>query len=102
LFLLIFFLKRRIVEWDLNPILLSVGKSLSATIVMGVGIYYAYSHGWVPNPELGVGHLVFRLVGLVLIGALIYFVATWVLGCRELSSLLDVLNPIRKRSVTEE
>ncbi len=96
--LLIFFLKRRIVEWEISPILVSVGKSLLASIVMGVGIYYAYYHGWVPNPELGIGHLVFRLLGLVCLGAFIYFAVSRLLGCPELSLIWDIFKPILRRA----
>jgi putative peptidoglycan lipid II flippase len=100
--LLLFFFKKKMAFWSLRPIFESALKCVLASIAMGLGIYYIYSRWWVPDPALGVLHLSTHLAGLVLIGALIYFVATWVLGCRELSSLLDVLNPIRKRSVTEE
>jgi putative peptidoglycan lipid II flippase len=100
--LLIFFLKRRIVEWDLTPILISAGKSLLASVVMGVGIYYAYSHGWVPNPELGIGHLVFRLSGLVCMGVFVHFVVAWILGCPELSSMWDIFKPLLRRGKSEE
>jgi len=96
--LLIFFLKRRIVEWEISPILLSVGKSLLASIVMGAGIYYAYSHGWVPNPELGIGHLVFRLSALVFVGAFIYFAVSRILGCPELSLIWDIFKPLLRRA----
>jgi putative peptidoglycan lipid II flippase len=92
--LLIFFLKRRIVEWDLTPILISAG-------VMGVGIYYAYSHGWVPNPELGIGHLVFRLSGLVCMGVFIHFVVAWILGCPELSSMWAIFKPLLRKGKSE-
>jgi putative peptidoglycan lipid II flippase len=99
--LLVFFLKRRIVEWELSPILLSVGKSTLASIVMGVGIYCAYAHGWVPNPELGIGHLVFRLSALVCMGVLIYFAVTKILGCPELSLVWDIFKPLLRRGKAE-
>jgi peptidoglycan biosynthesis protein MviN/MurJ (putative lipid II flippase) len=99
--LLIFFLKKRIVEWELTPILLSVGKSTLASIVMGVGIYYAYGHGWVPNPELGIGHLVFRLSALVCMGVFIYFAVSRILGCPEISLVWDIFKPILQRAKSE-
>jgi len=100
--LLILFLKRRIVEWDLTPILISAGKSLLASVVMGTGIYYAYFHGWVPNPGLGTGHLVFRLVGLVCMGVFIHFVVARILRCPELSSIWDIFKPRLRRGKSEE
>lgn len=100
--LLIFFLKRRIVDWDLTPIFISMGRSLLASIVMGVGIYYAYSHGWAPNPELGIGHLVFHLVGLVCVGVFIQFFVARILGCPELSSVWDIFKPLLGRAKSEE
>lgn len=101
LFLLVFFLKRRLVEWELSPIFLSVAKNILASIVMGVGIFYAYGHVWVPNPELGTGHLVFRLSALVCMGIFIYFATSRILGCPELSLIWDIFKPLLKREKSE-
>jgi putative peptidoglycan lipid II flippase len=100
--LLIFFLKRRLVEWEISPILLSAGKSLLASIVMGVGIYYLYSHGWVPNPQLGIGHLVFRLSALVCMGVFIYFATSSILGCPELSLIWNTFKQLLRREKAED
>jgi putative peptidoglycan lipid II flippase len=96
--LLVFLFKRKIKIWDLGPILLSVGKSLLATIVMGLGIGYIYYGWWMPNPELGRWCQAASLVGFVLVGALIYFVVARILGCPELSSVLGMVKPLLKRS----
>ncbi|UCF58061.1 MAG: murein biosynthesis integral membrane protein MurJ [Deltaproteobacteria bacterium] len=96
--LLIFFLKRRFHEWDLRPILVSAWKIILASIVMGLGIYYTYSHWWVPKPELGIWHLATHLAGLVFIGVFIYFAVTRILGCDELSSVLDMFKPLLRRT----
>jgi putative peptidoglycan lipid II flippase len=95
--LLIFFLKRRMAEWQIFPILLSAGKNLLASIVMGVGIYYVYSYGWAPNPQLGIGHLVFRLSALVCMGVFIYFAASRILGCPELSLMWNAFKQVLRR-----
>jgi putative peptidoglycan lipid II flippase len=95
--LLIFFFKRRMVEWEISPILLSAGKSLVASIVMGVGIYYVYSHGWGPKPQLGIWHLIFRLSGLVCMGVFIYFVVSRILGCPELSLIWNTFKQVLRR-----
>ena len=94
--LLVFFFKRKISTWDLRPIIVSALKSLLATVVMGLGVYFAYSHWWVPEPELGKLDLAVHLVGLVFIGAFIYFAVSRILGCRELSSVLDMFKPLSR------
>ncbi|MEE9612632.1 MAG: polysaccharide biosynthesis C-terminal domain-containing protein, partial [Desulfatiglandales bacterium] len=88
--LLLFFFKRRVDAWNLRPILVSAGKCILASIVMGVGIHYIYSKWWVPNPTMGVWHLAAELAVLVFIGVFIYFVVARILGCRELTSILDI------------
>jgi len=100
--LLIFFLKRRIVEWDLPVILVSLGKCLLGSVLMGAGTYFVYAHWWVPNPELGLGHLVTRLVGLVCIGVLIYFAVARMMGCPELSSLWNIFRPLLRGGKTQK
>jgi putative peptidoglycan lipid II flippase len=92
--LLVFFLKRRMDVLNLRPILVSGGKNLFASMVMGLGIYYLYFKWWAPNPAQGLWHLIVNLTGLVLIGVIIYFAAAKILGCRELTSVLDLLKPL--------
>ena len=95
--LLVFFLKRRIDAWVLRSIFASLGKSVIASAVMGLVIDYLYSGWWAPDTALGIMHSAIRLAGLVLIGTIIYFTMAKILGCRELSSMLDIFRPILKK-----
>ena len=96
--LLVFLLKRRLDAWDLEPILKSFGKSIIAAMIMGFGIYYLYSKWLISNPAMGIGHLITNLTGLILVGVIIYFVVARILGCQELSAVLDIFRPFMKRS----
>jgi len=96
--LLVFFLKKRMDVLNLRPILVSGGKSLFASMVMGLGIYYLHFKWWASNPTQGLWHLVVNLAGLVLTGVIIYFATAKILGCRELTSVLDLLKPLFGRT----
>jgi putative peptidoglycan lipid II flippase len=96
--LLVFFFKRRVEAWDLRPILVSAGKCIVASIIMGVSIHYIYSKWWAPNPSMGVWHLAAELAGLVFIGVFIYFVVTRILGCGELTSILGIFKRSFRRN----
>jgi hypothetical protein len=72
-----------------------------ASIVMGVGIYYAYFHVWAPNAQLGIGHLVFRLSALVGMGVFIYFATSRILGCPELSLIWDTFKQVLRSGKSE-
>ena len=85
--LLIFLLKRRVGILDLKPILLSTGKFILGAMVMGAGIFYAYHRSG--GLTLGVP----KLIGIILLGTLLYFGVTWMLGCRELKSIVGILRP---------
>lgn len=91
--LLVFFLKKRMDILELKPILISTGKCILGSIVMGLGILYATQGLGLLDPEAGLKNLVPNLAGLILFGIFLYFVATWILGCRELRSILAVLKP---------
>jgi putative peptidoglycan lipid II flippase len=91
--LLVFFLKKRIDILDLKRILVSTGKFVVGAIVMGLGIYYANHRLGGVDLENGLRPLVLNLSGLILFGALVYFGVTWILGCRELRSMVGILRP---------
>jgi putative peptidoglycan lipid II flippase len=90
LFLLVFFLRKRIKGLELRPVVVSALKGLFASILMGVGIHYLYTTWWIPNPEMGVWHLTGHLAGLVAIGSMIYFAAAGALGSQELAYILGI------------
>jgi putative peptidoglycan lipid II flippase len=95
--LLLFFFKKRIDGWDLRPILISAVKCIFASMVMGFGIHYLYSKWLIPDPALGVWHLTAILAELVLIGVITYFVVARIIGCREVTSVLDLFRPVVRR-----
>lgn len=95
--LLLWLLRKKMDQLDLNPILLSAGKSLLASILMAVGIHYLYALSWSANPVVGVWRLTVHLAFLVLAGLVIYFTATRFMGCRELASIRDMFKPVLRR-----
>ena len=89
--LLVFFLKRKVRRWDLIPVLVSVGKCVVASMVMGLGVYYLDSYLWLSEQGQSVWYSSVRIIGLVLFGTVLYFSAARFLGCRELSAVLDMI-----------
>ena len=92
--LLVFLFKRKIKSWDLTSILVSVGKCIVASAVMGLGVYYLDSYLWLCKPGAGIWCSALRITGLVLLGTVLYFSAARFLGCRELSSVLDMIRTV--------
>jgi putative peptidoglycan lipid II flippase len=91
--LLVYFLKKRMDILELKPILISTGKCVIGSIVMGIGIFYVTHRFGIIDPDAGLRHLAPNLAGLILLGALLYFGVTWILGCRELRSVIDIVKP---------
>ncbi len=96
--LLVFFFKRKIKTWDLTSILVSVGKCVVASAVMGLGVYYLDSCLWFSKPGPGVWYSAVRIIGLVLFGTVLYFSAARFLGCRELSSVSDMITAVFRKT----
>jgi len=99
--LLVFYLKKKMDVWDLAPVLKSIGKCVIASIVMGICIRYLSSFWLMPGLTPGVSRLAVSVIGLVLIGAIIYFIAARILGCRELSYVLNIFSPISRKYGSE-
>ncbi len=100
--LLVFFLKRKMEAWGLGPILVSMGKSICASVVMGLAIYYLYSRWLIENLTLGLGYLIINLAGLIIIGVIVYFVTARILRCAELESVLNLFKPRLKKQTLKE
>ena len=96
--LLIFLFRKKVAEWDLGPILVSAGKCIFASLIMGLVVYYLYSGWWVPNPASGTWLPAATLAGLILLGVIIYFSAAKALGCSELTSIFGILKPLLRRN----
>jgi putative peptidoglycan lipid II flippase len=88
--LLVFFLKQRIGDWNSMPTLISVAKNIVASLAMGLGIYFFHTHWLAPTLESSTFSLMIGVAGLILIGAIIYFGISHILGCPELSSILKL------------
>jgi putative peptidoglycan lipid II flippase len=90
--LLVIFLKRKIDLLDLKPLLTSLGKTLSASMIMGIVLYYLHTRWGTPQAGSDIFVLVTHLAGLVLTGILIYFVTARLLGSRELKAFYHMLS----------
>ena len=88
--LLVYFFRKRMDILQLKPILIPTGKYLIGSIVMGLGIYYVDHRLGGLNLENGLRMLILYLAGLILFGAFLYFGVTWILGCRELRSIVGI------------
>jgi putative peptidoglycan lipid II flippase len=94
--LLLFFFKRRMEAWDLAPVLLSAGKSLIGSAIMALAIAFL-SLRWLSPTVSGGWVLMAYVLGIVAIGAAVYFVMALILGCPEVSSLLNILKGLNRR-----
>jgi len=96
-FLLIFFLQRKIQMDDLRPILISALKCSFAATVMGLGVFYIHSKWLLLDPGVGLLRMITNLAGLIIIGIIIYFMVTRIIGCRELASIGEMFRPLLRR-----
>jgi putative peptidoglycan lipid II flippase len=96
--LLMFLFRRRADTLDLRPVLVSAGKSLFASAVMGIAVHYLYALSWVAGPAPGFWGPAAHLGGLILCGLTIYLAITGLMGCRELGSVLNMLRPFLGRT----
>ncbi|MBN1832598.1 MAG: murein biosynthesis integral membrane protein MurJ [Deltaproteobacteria bacterium] len=95
--LLVFFFKRKIRTWDLSSVLISVGKCVAASTVMGLGVYYLDSCLWLSKTGSGVWYSAVRIIGLVLFGTVLYFLAARFLRCREPSAVLEMITAVKRK-----
>ena len=83
--LLLLLLKRKMPEWDLLPIGVSVLKIIFSSAAMGVGVYCLKYLLFPDNPDPGTVNLIFQVGFLVISGIIIYFTAAFLFRCRELN-----------------
>ena len=95
-FILVFCLKQMPGVLDLKPILISAFKSLAASAVMGLCLYFLFLE-WQGTGGESFSRLVFMTVVLIVAGVLSYFVLAKLLGCHELGSMKDLLSPILRK-----
>jgi putative peptidoglycan lipid II flippase len=96
--LLVFFIKRKLIEWEARPVLFSMAKVLASSAIMGFVLRYLYLIWLMPESGWSAIQLLVNLIGVILIGVIIYFTMARILGCRELLSILNTIRPILKRS----
>lgn len=90
-FLLMFYLKKKLGVLDVRPVLISAGKAAFAALLMGLSIY-VLGLRWLANMQhLTSWILSIRLLALIFIGQGIYFLTAYLIRCRELTSMLNVL-----------
>ena len=95
--LLSYCLKRRSIVWAIRPVLSSILKSLFISIIMGIVIYFIY-FGWL-DTHISTNTLFLApgLLGVIFIGAIVYFLLARILGCSEVFHILDMINPFKKQ-----
>jgi putative peptidoglycan lipid II flippase len=95
--ILLLALKRAMGMFRARPILISAGKSVAASIVMGAVLYFLQATWLVTPPDAGTGRAGRDLFLLILIGSTVYFVTAWALRCPEISSVREVLRSRSRR-----
>ncbi|MFC1868137.1 murein biosynthesis integral membrane protein MurJ [Thermodesulfobacteriota bacterium] len=96
---LVFFLKKKMGAWDPVPVIISAGKSIIATVVMGLAIWYLHPRWFSTNPLSGGWHSAINVICLILIGVIIYFGLARIFGCRELSSFINIFSGLKRNDV---
>jgi putative peptidoglycan lipid II flippase len=97
LILLILVLKKRLGRIGARGILTSAGKAMGASSTMGVALY-GYAR-WVAPTHDSFWSLFAGVVGSVAAGALVYGSAAYLLKCREIGEVLDIVKGGRKKKV---
>ena len=89
--------KKNIKVINLRPVLISVSKSVLATSLMGLGVYYFHSRWLMAGEGTSLLGMVTNLAALIVIGIIIYFGAARVLGCTEIGSIMGMLSRRKKK-----
>ena len=99
--LLVFFLKRKIHTGTLRPVLAFALKCTLSAFLMGLGVFYCHFKWLTSYSNSGLLVLIANLAGLIIIGMVIYFAATWVLGCSEMISVTKMIRSISRKRKNE-
>ena len=90
-FILIILLKKKIGEWNIIPVMRSAGKSLGATLLMGIAVALLYKKLFIPDPESGIIYYMTKIMILIIGGIIIYLGLAKIFRCGELESLGEIL-----------
>ncbi len=85
--LLVFLLKRKMPQWTLTPIIVSISKTFLSAVIMGLSVYCLKYLLFPGNPDAGVFKLAVEVVILIISGTIIYLLAALLFGCREIGAL---------------
>jgi putative peptidoglycan lipid II flippase len=94
--ILVFILATRKGIFELNSVLRGVLKSLTASSVMGLAIYFLHVQWLVKAGEGTFLGLVVKLAVTILIGGVIYFIMAALLRCAEFSSVMEFFRTKRR------
>ncbi len=95
--LLVYLFKKKMPNWKLSPILLSVFKIILSAAVMGLGVYYLKKKFFTYSPDPGVFNLVIEVAVLVVSGVVLYLAAALLFRCRELRAFTGLISKKLKR-----
>jgi len=89
--LLVCLLKRKGSFIYIKPVLISSAKSAVAASLMGVGVHGCFVRWLGADPGAGLFRMGIHLAALMAIGIIIYFGVAYILGCKEIRSIQQML-----------
>jgi putative peptidoglycan lipid II flippase len=95
--LLVFFLKRKTRISHFKAVLISSAKCALAAAVMGCGVYLVHTFWLFTEPGQDLLDHALRLLALLAVAVIFYFGMARILGCEELSAIMDVFRPLLRR-----
>jgi len=98
LVLLILLLRKRGDLLDLRSMVSSAGRSLAASAVMGIVLYYL-NERWLSSGEGGgLWSLALTLTAVISVGVGVYFLSAWIFRCPEIASILGMYKSVVSKS----
>ncbi|MBN2061079.1 MAG: murein biosynthesis integral membrane protein MurJ [Deltaproteobacteria bacterium] len=90
-FLLLIFLKRRLLQWDLRSVSISAGKAIASSMIMGAVVYFLNVLFLSDSQKENVGQMVIKLIFIILAGVIIYFISAVIMKSREVKHFKGIL-----------
>jgi putative peptidoglycan lipid II flippase len=100
--LLVLILGKRQGIFELTPVLRTVLKSLAASSVMSLSVFYINSHWLMKTGTVSFVIAAAKLGVTILIGGMVYFTAAALLRCPEFASMRDLFRPLMRKLKTRE
>jgi putative peptidoglycan lipid II flippase len=95
--ILVFILERKQGILDLRSVLRGALKSLVASFIMAVAVFYLQTYWLMAAGPPSLLRLAPKLAATILIGGIVYFMMAALLRCSELSSVLDLFRRKKKK-----